>query len=249
MPQAGFLATIHYPDGSEEPENFEGPMVLIPGALEQWLSDKLPNVIDRSRMQRKKVPPLPFEMVREAVVNALIHRDYDIRQAKCQLVVTVDTITVKSPGGPLPPIKLEQLQAFNAPMLSRNPELHYVFARMEMAEERGLGIKTLKNRAIQLQLPLPKYAFEDPYLVLTLFRSPESAMLAMNEEVVENLSADELSAWQFVALKDSISSRDLMEKLEFDERKAQRVLKKLMGVNLVRRVGKGPATRYEVVRL
>lgn len=249
MPQAGLLATIHYPDGSEEPENFEGPMVLIPSALEQWLSDKLPNVIDRSRMQRKKVPPLPFEMVREAVVNALIHRDYDIRQAKCQLVVTVDTITVKSPGGPLPPIKLEQLQAFNAPMLSRNPELHYVFARMEMAEERGLGIKTLKNRAEQLQLPLPKYAFEDPYLVLTLFRSPESAMLAMNEEVVENLSADELSAWQFVALKDSISSRNLMEKLEFDERKAQRILKKLMGVNLVRRVGKGPATRYEVVRL
>ncbi len=73
--------------------------------------------------------------------------------------------------------------------------------------------------------------------------------LAMNEEIVENLSEDELSAWQFVALKDSINSRDLMEKLEFDERKAQRVLKKLMGVNLVRRVGKGPATRYEVVRL
>ena len=133
-------------------------------------------------------------------------------------------------------------------MLSRNPELHYVFARMEMAEERGLGIKTLKNRALQFQLPLPKYAFEDPYLVLTLFRSPESAMLAINEEVVENLSADELSAWQLVALKDSISSRDLMEKLEFDERKAQRILKKLMGLNLVLRVGKGPATRYEVVR-
>lgn len=71
----------------------------------------------------------------------------------------------------------------------------------------------------------------------------------MNEEVAKNLSADELSAWQFVALKDSISSRDLMEKLEFDERKAQRVLKKLMEVNLVRRVGKGPATRYEAVRL
>ncbi len=35
----------------------------------------------------------------------------------------------------------EPLQAFNAPMLSRNPELHYVFAQMEMAEERGLGVK------------------------------------------------------------------------------------------------------------
>jgi ATP-dependent DNA helicase RecG len=75
-------------------------------------------------MMRQKVQPLPFEMVREAVVNALIHRDYDIRQGKCQMVVTADTITVKSPGGPLPPITLEQLRSFNAPMLSRNPELH-----------------------------------------------------------------------------------------------------------------------------
>jgi len=73
MPQAGLLATIHYPDGREEPKNFDGPLVLIPGQLEKWLNDKLPNVIDRSRMQRREVPPLPFEMVREAVVNALIH--------------------------------------------------------------------------------------------------------------------------------------------------------------------------------
>lgn len=120
---------------------------------------------------------------------------------------------------------------------------------MELAEERGLGLKTLKDRAEQLQLPLPKYSFEDPYLVLTLFRSSESAMLAMSEGVVEKLNADEKSAWQFLSSKDSISSRDLMEQLGFDERKAQRVLKKLMEVDLARRVGKGPATRYEAVRL
>ncbi len=248
MPQAGMLATIHYPDGTEEPRDFDGSMVLIPELVEKWLGDKLPNVIDRGAMQRKEVPPLPFEMVREAVVNALIHRDYDIRQGKCQLVVTADTITVKSPGGPLPPITLEQLQTFNAPMLSRNPELHYVFARMEMAEERGLGIKSLKNRADQLGLPLPRYGFQDPYLVLTLFRTLEGATHALTKDVVENLNADERAAWQFVVTKESVASRELMDRMGFDERKAQRVLKKLMKGNLLRRVGKGPVTRYEVIR-
>lgn len=248
MPQAGLLATIHYPDGKVEPKDFDGPMVLIPDQLEKWLDDKLPNVIDRSHMRRKEMPPLPFEMVREAVVNALIHRDYDIRQAKCQLVVTVDTITIKSPGGSLPPITLEQLQAFNAPMLSRNPELHYVFARMEMAEERGLGIKSLRNRAEHLGLPLPQYTWADPYLVLTLYRTPESAIHALTEDVVGKLNSDERSTWQLVASRESVTSRELMEKLGFDERKAQRVLRKLMVVNLVRRVGKGRATWYEVIR-
>ena len=248
MPQAGLLATIHYPDGTEEPRNFEGPTVLIPGQLEKWLDDKLPNVIDRSRMQRREVPPLPFEMVREAVVNALIHRDYDIRQAKCQLVITADTITVRSPGGPISPITLEQLQTFNAPMLSRNPELHYVFARMEMAEERGLGIKSLKTHAEKLRLPLPRYSFEDPYLVLTLFRNSEAAARALSQDILDDLNADEKAAWQFIATRESVTSPEVMAQMRFDERKAQRILKKLMGANLLRRVGKGPATRYDVIR-
>lgn len=68
-----------------------------------------------------------YELVREGIVNALVHRNYDIAGAKCQLVVTPDTITIKSRGEPVPPFTLKQLQDFNAPMLSRNPVLHYVF--------------------------------------------------------------------------------------------------------------------------
>lgn len=248
MPQAGLLATIQYPDDNEEPKDFDGPLVLIPGLAERWLSDKLPNVIDRSSIRRKESPPLPFEMVREAIVNALIHRDYDIRQAKCQLIVTADTITVKSPGGPLPPITLEQLKSFNAPMLSRNPELHYVFARMEMAEERGFGIKSLKNRAEQLGLPLPRYDWIDPYIVLTLYRTPESAIRALSKDVIDKLNADEKSAWQFVVRKEVVTSGELIEQLRVDERKAQRILKKLEEVKLLRRMGKGRATRYKIIR-
>ena len=248
MPQAGLLATIHYPDGTEELRDFDEPLVLIPGAVEKWLGDKLPNIIDRSSMRRKETPPLPFEMIREALVNALIHRDYAIREGKCQLVVTVDTIVVKSPGGPIPPITLKQLQSFDAPMLSRNPELHYVFARMDMAEERGFGLRSLKNLAGQLALPLPKYTWKEPYLELTLFRTPEAIAHDLPEAVLSELNEDERPAWQFVATKESITSRELMSNLGLDERKAQRILKKLIGVNLIRRVGGGPATRYEVIR-
>ena len=247
MPQAGLLATIHYPDGTEETENFEGPMVLIPGRAEKWLSDKLPNVIDRNSMQRRPVPPLPFEMVREAVVNALIHRDYDIRQGKCQLVITTDTITVKSPGGPLPPITLEQLQAFNAPMLSRNPELHYVFARMELAEERGLGIKSLKNRAEQVGLPLPKYSFENPYLVLTLFRNQEAAAKTLAPDVLESLRGAEQKGWQWITRKGRAKSSQYAKAMQVEDRTARRHLNRFVELGLVRKTGSGPSTEYEVI--
>jgi ATP-dependent DNA helicase RecG len=247
FPQAGLLGTIHYPDGKEETRDFDGPLVLIPPLVEQWLGDKLPNVIDRSTMLRQNVPPLSFEMVREAVVNALIHRDYDIREAKCQLVITADAITVKSPGGPLPPITLEQLRSFNAPMLSRNPELHYVFAKMELAEERGLGIKSLKNRAEKLGLPLPSYAWEDPYLVLTLFRNQEAATKTLEPGVLESLTDSEQRGWQWLATKGRAKSSQYAKAMRLEDRTARRHLNRFLELGLVRKAGSGPSTEYAVV--
>jgi len=247
-PQAGLLGTIHYPDGKEEVRDFDGPMVNVPGEVIQWLKDKLPNPIERSGAQRKEANAKFFELVREAVVNALVHRDYDIKGAKCQLVVTTDTVVVKSPGKPIEPITLEQLQSFNAPMVSRNPMLHVVFGRMELAEERGLGLKSMRNDASEAGLPLPSYRWDDPYLVLTLFRSPAGAVRGLSPLVLDRLNVDEKASWQFIAGRESVASPQLMKHMGFDERKAQRVLKKLQDAKLLRRVGKGPSTRYEVVR-
>lgn len=247
MPQAGLLATIHYPDGTEETRNFETPAVLIPDAVEKWLKDKLPNVIDRNQMRRQEVPPVPFEMIREAVVNALIHRDYEIRQAKCQLVITTNTITVKSPGAPVKPITLEQMQTFKAPMLSRNPEMHYVFARMEMAEERGLGIKSLRNRARELRFPLPKYAFEDPYLVLTLFRSQEASKHELEPGMLASLNKSEQEGWQWLTTKGKAKSSEYAAAMGVDDRTARRHLNRFVELGLVRKTASGPATEYEVI--
>ena len=244
MPQAGLLGTIHWPDGSEEVRDFDGPMLLIPEQAIQWLKDKLPNPIDRSGAQRKDANERFYELVREGIVNALVHRDYTIEGAKCQLVVTLDTITIRSPGYPVKPIELKQLQGFNAPMLSRNPVLHYVFAKMELAEERGLGLKSMKTRASEAGLPLPTYAWEDPYLVLTLYRSGKGAVRALGANVLERLNADAKDTWQVILSKQPMTSAEVITETGFDERKAQRVLRKLMDEGLVQRIGMGRASQY-----
>ncbi len=248
MQQAGLLGTIHWPDGTEEIRDFDGPMVEVPGQAIQWLKDKLPNPINRSEAQRKEANEKFYELVREGIVNALVHRNYDIAGAKCQLVVTSDTIIIKSPGEPVPPISLNQLQDFNAPMLSRNPVLHYVFAKMELAEERGLGLKSMKARASDVGLPLPSYTWENPYLVLTMYRSAKGAVRAMGAETLERLNADEKETLQAILAKQPMTSTEVMAELSFDERKAQRVLRKLVDERLIRRVGKGRATQYSAAR-
>lgn len=244
LQQAGLLGTIHHLNGQEETRDFDGPLVEIPGQVEQWLSDKLPDVIDRGHMQHRNVPSAPLELVREAVINALVHRDYSIPGAKCQLEVTPDAITIRSPGEPLPPITLEQLRSFEAPTLSRNPKLHYVFAQMSLANERGLGMKTLRGASERFGLPSPIYSYEPPYLVLTIYRSIEGATQAIEPEILQSLSDDERSVWRFIVTRDTVSSSDLIRQFGFPERKCQRILGKFLQQNLLRRVGKGRATRY-----
>jgi ATP-dependent DNA helicase RecG len=248
VPQAGLLGTIHYPGGTEEVRDFDGPMIDVPGEAIQWLKDKLPNPIDRSRAQRKEANEKFFELVREGIVNALVHRNYDIHGAKCQLVVTPDTIVVKSPGRPIEPITLEQLQSFSAPMLSRNPVLHYVFAKMELAEERGLGLKSMKNDATEAGLPLPTYGWEDPYLVLTLYRAPESATKTLGKAIVAELTTEEQKGWSFIAGKTSTTQSEYAQHLGVTARTAQRHLTHFVELRLLRRIGQGPTTSYKVIR-
>lgn len=246
-PQAGLLATIHYPDGTEEVRDFDGPQVLVPNAVLNWLRDKLPNVIDRrDAVRAEKSDPL-FELIREGVVNAIVHRDYGIEGAKCQLIVDANKIEIRSPGQPVPPITFEQIQSFTAPMLSRNPVLHFVFAKMGLAEERGLGLKSMRKRATDSGLPTPGFAQDPPYIVLSLFASAESRLRALPTEILTQMNESEQAGWQWLSRTGVANTPQYASAMKLDERTARRHLQQFVKLGLTRKVGAGRATKYEVV--
>lgn len=248
VPQAGLLARADLLDGKSARREFGEALVLIPAALEQWLTTVLPSTIDRSAMERREHVDLPFEMIREAVVNALIHRDYDITGQKCQLVVNADTIIIMSPGGPVPPISLQQLQSFTAPMKSRNPMLHYVFARMGLAEEQGFGLKkTLKEQAERLGLPLPSFAMDGEYLVLTIYRNRKAVIATLPDELRNRLTSSEIKGWEWASGRTALSQAEYAAALDVTPRTAQRHLKKFLELGKLRRVGTSSSTSYEVI--
>jgi ATP-dependent DNA helicase RecG len=244
MPQAGLLARAEFPDGTAERKEFSQAMVLIPGELEKWLNKILPHTLDRGQMERIERVDLPFEMIREAVVNALIHRDYDIKGQKCQLVISASTITIKSPGDPIPPITMEEMRSFSAPMKSRNPILHFVFARMGMAEEQGYGLQSLKQQAAKLGLPLPSYSKEGDSLVLTIYRTVKAVTANLAKDVRESLSEAEVKGWEFIMSRTGTTQSEYAKELEITARTAQRHLTHFVELGLLSRIGKGPATEY-----
>lgn len=245
---AGLNATLEYPDGTHEIQNFDGPAILIPDLVAEWLRPKLPNVIDRNRMTREERPVLPFELVREAVINALVHRDYDLTGATCHLVVTTDTVTVRSPGAPLLPVTVEQMQAFTAPMYNRNPKLQFAFGGTKLMEGRGLGMRTLGAAADKHGLPVPKYAFDGIYLNLTIYRHKQAAVQALGAVVLDKLSRSERSGWEWLVTKEIMTSAEYAEALKIPYRTAMNHLRRFQELGLLEKTGSGRATEYRILR-
>ena len=245
---AGLNATIEFPDGTHEIRDFDGPTILIPDRMEAWLRPKLPNVIDRSRMTRRERPTLPFELVREAVINALVHRDCDLAGATCHLVVTSDSIMVRSPGAPLAPITVAQLQAFTAPMYNRNPKLQFAFGGTRLVEGRGFGMRTFGDAAAKYGLPVPKYAFDGLYLNLTIYRHAQAAVAALGATVVGKLGKAERSGWEWLVTKKRTTSTEYADFMRVPYRTAMNHLRRFQELGLLEKSGSARATEYTIRR-
>lgn len=231
--QAVVKAKVKYGNNASIPKDFEGPLVLIPKEIELWLEQVLHSEVSRKQFQRKTNTLFPIEPLREAIINALVHRDYEQEGAKTYIEIDDDKIVVKSAGLPVSPISLDDVKAFRAPSLSRNPKITYVFNRMGLMEESELGMETFRGMQEKYELPLPFYDYKAPYLSLTFSRSIEAAKTVSGNEALENLNKEELLGFEWVKSKGEVSKKEYANHFDFDEKKAYRHLSKFRKLNLL----------------
>ncbi|MEJ7618482.1 MAG: hypothetical protein WKF30_16295 [Pyrinomonadaceae bacterium] len=93
---------------------------------------------------------------------------------------------------------------------------------------------------------MPTYTWEAPYLVLTLYRSATGAARDLASHVLDTLNADERRGLEFLATRPSVTRKEYAEAMNFDYRKAQRHLKRLVELGVLQRVGAGSTTTYKL---
>ncbi|MEI7422008.1 MAG: ATP-binding protein [Prolixibacteraceae bacterium] len=245
-PQSIIKATVRYPGGKTEIRDFKGPIINIPNLIEEWWYKVMPHSIDRSSTKRQRESEFPYEPIREAIVNAIVHRDYDIVGASIHLDITPDFISIKSPGGPVSPLTLSDLNRFNAPSLSRNPVLFSIFAEFEMVERRGFGMETWSTLPQKYNLPIPEYSFKEPFLQIQFATSFESKKMLLDEEIRKKLSDEEFAGYEFVKSKELVTKKEYIDAFGFNDKKAQRHLAKFRDLGLVIIEGAGPSSAYRV---
>ena len=95
-------------------------------------------------LYRRDVPPLPESALREALVNAVIHRDYAITGSQILLEVFEDRIVVTSPGALPNHMTVEQARMGGAPR-SRNEMMANAMVVRGLMERRGRGWLTMRH--------------------------------------------------------------------------------------------------------
>jgi ATP-dependent DNA helicase RecG len=247
--QAALKCTVDYGNDKIETKEFNQALVLIPDLIEEWIIKVLPQVKDTSSFKRKNISEFPIEVLREAIINALVHRDYSIEGAKSYFQITQDSIVVKNPGGPLPSITLQQLNTFKAPSISRNPIITYVFNLMDYVDETGFGMSTLQSLHSKYGLPTPQYTLEKPFLTLTFPRNIEAVKTVNKDKGVDKLTDEELAGYDWIKGFEEISAKDYSTQFNISPRTASRHLSKMLAMNLLTTNNesiKSPKLRYKI---
>lgn len=171
FPQCRILADAYRstePDGNpRDHEDIRGPMPL---AIERAIA-----FIDRNTrhpmrivgLNRVRLDEYPVDSLREALVNAVAHRQYEDAGRKIILEIFADHITILSPGLPPRPITLASLRKGKYRPCSRNPVLAQCLSYFHRLEERGSGFRRMRDQMLDHGLDQPLLGTDMGYFQVT----------------------------------------------------------------------------------
>jgi ATP-dependent DNA helicase RecG len=170
-------------------KTFGGPLVFQYEQALNWIEDKLKVEYEiKGTGPRTEKWEMPLDVFREAIINALAHRDYYEQGAFTNVEIYDDRVEITNPGGLLPLVA----KNFGRKSLSRNPFVFSLFMRMNLVEHVGSGIGRMKELMLEAGLPEPEYETEGMFTVILYRRAtenPEVELSVLEKQVAELMSS------------------------------------------------------------
>lgn len=203
---------------------------------------KRPLWIKAGEMTARHPYEIPEEAVREAVVNAIIHRDY-MSPSKVQIRVFPNRVEIWNPGKLPPQLSVDDLRKPH-PSLPYNPLLFRQFYRASYVEDVGGGTIDIIKSCTDANLPEPKFEQKMGSFILTIYRSP------LTDEYLDNkkLSERQKNSISHIEKHGKMGRKEYEELYNVSGRTANRELNDLSKKGLIKKIGSGPGTYYVLAR-
>lgn len=222
------------------------PLIRLIRRATAAVIDDLPKSfsLPEGQLQRQDIYRIPQRVIREAIVNAVMHRNYRA-QSPIQIIRYSNRLEIINPG-----FSLKSPEHLGEPgSMTRNPRIAAVLHETRFAETKGSGIRVMRDMMEEAGLTPPTFEsdraqdkFTARYLFHHFLGPDDIAWLSRFRELA--LADEEARALVWVREVGAIDNAMFRELNRVDTLSASQKLRRLRDAGLLQQMGKGSATYY-----
>jgi ATP-dependent DNA helicase RecG len=194
----------------------------------------------------------PFAAIEEAVVNAVYHRSYEIREP-IEIRIYQDEIIILSYPGPDRSVKLQSFEKGRVNSRRyRNRRIGEFFKDLKMTEGRSTGIKKIIDAMAENGSPKPHFEFDEEHtyfqVTLPIHETVKEQMVitvGTPSESVGTPSEPDRVILDYILEFESIKREDVEKLLKIKESRAREILRNMVNDGRILKVGTGKNTCYK----
>jgi ATP-dependent DNA helicase RecG len=194
--------------------------------------------------RRKEIPEIPYEALREAIINAVAHRDYFEKGTNIMVEMFDDRIEITNFGGLAKGLKPED---FGKKSVLRNPNIANLLHRAGYIEKMGTGINKMKKLISKAGLPPIKFEF-DTFFTATFRRSIEKWTKKLGEKLGEKLGKNEIKIIGLMKESKYITTKELSGHIKISTTAIENNISKLKKKGILKRSGPAKGGYWEVIK-
>ncbi len=200
-------------------------------------------------LNRHDIYEIPLDALREALVNALVHRDYSMRGANASVNIFDDRVEIVNPGGLPAGISKDN---FGKESIRRNLIIADLFHRMDKMERIGSGIGRMRSLMKESGLQEPTFE-SDTFFRAIFYRNPEHALKTARQTGREKTGEKtrEKTREKILSLireNPGMATEEMAAALGLSQKGIEWQIKKLKEDGLLRRVGPDKGGHWKVLK-
>lgn len=219
--------------------DFEGPLYEQIEEAYEFVLKHINLGAEIRGLVRKDAYELPTEAIREAIVNAITHRNF-LDRACVQVAVYDDRVEVTSPGMLYGGLTIEQIKEGGSKI--RNRCIAEVFGRMKIIESWGTGIKRMFSSCKEYGIREPELLEIGDSFRVNLYRPSynevhQSSLKNSPKSSPKDVNRTQQKILDMIQENPKITQTAMAEKLDITPRAVKKNIKELADNGLVERVG------------
>ena len=201
----------------------------------------------RKDWRREDIYELPLNALREAVANALMHRDYFITGANITVAIFDDRVEISSPGGLPKPLTVKDLGRMSK---RRNEIIADLFSRLDFVEKLGTGVNKMRNWMKEADLRIPAIESNGFFYIKFYRHIGKMSLKNVPKMSLKNVPKEERYKYILnrIKSKEPFTSITLAKELNVNEKTIDRDIEELKREGRIRFVGPKRSGCYKLLK-